>query len=120
MALPRAITLLWGAILFGVALLARHWGGVFETGLSIASVLYGSLLGVFLLGVLTPRVGEAAAICGMAAGLALMLYVRFETSIAFTWYVPIGTIATFLTGLVASFIWKKEDAANVDHFDVKT
>ena len=29
--------------------------------------------------------------CGMSAGLALMLYVRFATPIAFTWYVLIGT-----------------------------
>ena len=108
--LARRITLAWGAILFGVALLARHWGGVFEAGLSIASVLYGSLLGVFLLGVLAPRVGETAATTGMAAGLALMLYVRFRTPIAFTWYVVIGTAATFLTGLVASFVIKENPA----------
>lgn len=94
----------WGLILFGVALLARNWGNVLQAGLTIASVLYGSLLGVFLLGVLTRRVGENAAICGMAAGLALMLYVKFGTQIAFTWYVPIGTSATFLVGLGASFI----------------
>jgi solute:Na+ symporter, SSS family len=110
--LARRVTLLWGAILFVVALLARHWGGVFEAGLSIASVLYGSLLGVFLLGVLVRRVGESAAMCGMAAGLALMIYVRFETSIAFTWYVLIGTAATFFTGLVASFFWKENSFGN--------
>jgi solute:Na+ symporter, SSS family len=110
--LARRVTLLWGAILFAVALLARHWGGVFEAGLSIASVLYGSLLGVFLLGVLVRRVGESAAMRGMAAGLALMIYVRFETSIAFTWYVPIGTAATFFTGLAASFFWKENSFGN--------
>ncbi len=108
--LARSVTAAWGAILFGVALLARHWGGVFEAGLSIASVLYGSLLGAFLLGALT-KVGEPAAICGMAAALALMIYVRFETSIAFTWYVPIGTITAFLTGLAASLIWKETPRA---------
>ena len=105
--LARRMTLVWGVILFGVGLLARHWGGVFEAGLSIASVLYGSLLGVFLLGVLAPRVGETAAIFGMAVGLALMLYVRFATSIAFTWYVLIGTVATFVAGLLASWILKQ-------------
>lgn len=105
--LARRVTLVWGAVLFGVALLARHWGGVFEAGLSIASVLYGSLLGVFLLGVLAPRVGEIPAMFGMAVGLALMLYVRFATSIAFTWYVLIGTIATYVAGWLASFFWKE-------------
>ncbi len=103
LATARYATLVWGVVLFAVALLARNWGSVLQAGLTIASVLYGSLLGVFLLGVLTRRVGENAAIYGMAAGLALMLYVKFRTPIAFTWYVPIGTSATFLVGLGASF-----------------
>ena len=79
-----------------------------EAGLSIASILYGSLLGVFLLGLLTRRVGETAAMCGMSAGLALMLYVKFATPIAFTWYVLIGTTATFATGLAASLFLKEK------------
>ena len=99
----RYSTVAWGAILFAVALLARNWGNVLQAGLSIASVLYGSLLGVFLLGVLTRRVGESSAIAAMIAGLAVMLYVRFATPIAFTWYALIGTAATFITGLVASW-----------------
>ena len=109
-ALARMVTLVWGAVLFGVALLARHWGSVLQAGLSIASVLYGSLLGVFLLGVLTRRVGESAAIFGMAAGLATMLYVSLRTPIAFTWYVLIGTSVTFLAGLGASLVWKENRA----------
>jgi solute:Na+ symporter, SSS family len=52
---------------------------------------------------LTKRVGEIAAMCGMCVGLGLMLYVRFATPIAFTWYVVIGTVATFATGMLASF-----------------
>ena len=99
----RISTLIWGAILFGVAMLARNWGSVLQAGLSIASVLYGSLLGIFLLGVLTRRVGEISAICGMVAGLAVMIYVRFGTHIAFTWYVLIGTVVTFAAGVALSF-----------------
>lgn len=100
----RYATVAWGAILFGVALLARHWGSVLQAGLSIASIIYGSLLGVFLLGLLTKRVGESAAMFAMAVGLLLMLYVRFFTPIAWTWYVLIGSAATFATGWAASFL----------------
>ena len=107
----RLATVVWGVILAGVALLARNWGGVLQAGLSIASIIYGSLLGVFLLGLLTRRVGEIAAMCGMIAGLALMLYVRFATPIAFTWYVLIGTSMTFATGLLASLLVKENAAA---------
>jgi len=107
----RYATVLWGAILFGVALIARHWGSVLQAGLSIASIIYGSLLGVFLLGLLTKRVGEIAAMIAMGGGLALMLYVRFFTPIAFTWYVLIGTSATFAIGLAASYLFREKRSA---------
>ena len=106
--LARRATLLWGGILFMVGLVARNWGSVLEAGLSIASVLYGGLLGVFLLGLLTKRVSENAAIAGMLAGFLLMAYVKLGTTIAWTWYVLIGTLTTFATGWVASLVMPKE------------
>ncbi|MGQ9633159.1 MAG: sodium:solute symporter [Bryobacteraceae bacterium] len=109
--LARAATLMWAAVLFGIGYLARLWGPVLEAGLSIASVIYGSLLGVFLLGVLTRRAGQKAALAGMLAGLATMLYVKQFTSIAWTWYVLIGTSATFLTGLAVSCFENKDSHA---------
>jgi SSS family solute:Na+ symporter len=104
----RLITVAWAAILFGVAMFARQWGSVLQAGLSIASVISGALLGVFLLGLLTQRVGETAAMIAMCAGFALMAYVKFGTSIAFTWYVLIGTAGTFITGLIASAFLKEK------------
>ena len=101
--IAKRMTILWGAILFAISLLARNVKSVLEAGLGIASIVYGALLGVFLLGLLTKRTGERAAMLGMACGLALMLYVKFETSIAWTWYVLIGTSVTFLTALAASY-----------------
>ena len=93
-----------------MALLARQWGNVLQAGLSIASIVYGSLLGVFLLGLLTRRVGEIAAMCGMSVGLVLLLYVRFATPIAFTWYVMIGASATFATAVLVSLVYKEAKA----------
>jgi Na+/proline symporter len=104
LSLARRATLLWGAILFAIALVAQGVRSVLEAGLGIASVVYGTLLGVFLLGVLTRRTGQRAAIAGMLAGLAAMLYVKFATPIAWTWYVLIGTTVTFSTALAVSFV----------------
>jgi SSS family transporter len=109
--LARGATLIWGVALFGIGLVARHWGSVLEAGLSIASVIYGGLLGVFLLGVLTSRVGENAAIAGMMAGFASMLYVKLGTNIAWTWYVLIGTSVTFTVGVAWSYL-RREGNAN--------
>lgn len=108
--LARAATLAWGVILFGIGSLARQWGSVLEAGLSIASIAYGGLLGVFLLGILTRRVGEQAAMAGMLAGFAVMIYVKFCTPIAWTWYVVIGTGTTFLVGRLTS--WFRKEAAS--------
>ncbi len=98
----RWVTLAWGILLFGIGWLARKWGSVLEAGLSVASVLYGSLLGVFLLGVLTRNVGPRAARVAMIAGFLTMTYVKFATQIAWTWYVLIGTTVTFLSGWLGS------------------
>ncbi len=105
MRLARWSTVAWGVLLFAVGLMARHWGRVLEAGLSIASVLYGALLGVFLLGVLTKRPGEWSAILGMSAGFAATLLVR--SHVAYTWYVVIGSIATFATGYGASLVLRE-------------
>jgi SSS family transporter len=100
----RGTTILWAIILFLVGLVARHWGSVLEAGLTIASILYGSLLGVFLLGLLTKRVQENSAMVAMIVGLLVMIGVKQWTHIAFTWYVLIGTTATFLTGCIVSLL----------------
>jgi SSS family transporter len=101
--LARAMTVAWGIVLVAIGMIAHRWGSVLESGLSIASVTFGLLLGVFLLGVLTRRVREWAAMAGVLAGLAAVLYVRSATPIAWTWWVLIGTTVTFATGYAASF-----------------
>jgi solute:Na+ symporter, SSS family len=100
--LARVATLVWGVLLFALALVARNGGKVLEMALSIVSVAYGSLLGVFLLGVLTESATENGAIAGMFCGLALNIYVWLFTRVAFTWYVVLGSAATFLVGYAAS------------------
>ena len=102
--LARLATVGWGLVLLAIGILAQHVKSVLEAGLTIASIPFGALLGVFLLGVLTKRVGEMGAIAGVVAGLTAIVYVRFRTPIAFTWYVLIGTSVTFCVGLAASLL----------------
>ena len=98
----RISTVIWGLVLAAIALVASQWGSVLESGLRIASVTLGVLLGVFLLGVLTRRPDERAAIAGVIAGLAAMLYVKFALNVPFTWWVMIGSGVTFAVGCLAS------------------
>ena len=103
--LSRVSTLIWALILFGLAVLSLHKvARVIEVGLSIASVAYGALLGVFLLGVLTRKANEMGAAIGMAVGFASSLYIWLGTSVPWTWYVVLGTGVTFLVGYLASLV----------------
>jgi Na+/proline symporter len=100
--IARLATVAWGGVLLTIAIWARHSKSVLEAGLTIGSIPMGALLGVFLLGVLTRKPREGAAIAGVATGLAMVVGIHFYTPIAWTWYVLIGTVTTFGVGLLAS------------------
>jgi SSS family solute:Na+ symporter len=102
--LSRGATVLWGIVLFGLAILSRRGGRVVELGLSITSVAYGALLGVFLLGVLTRRATERGAMVGMLFGFIGNVYLWQFTKVPFTWYVALGSICTFILGYTASLL----------------
>jgi|SRR5437868_2006863 SSS family transporter len=105
--LSRLATLGWAIVLFSLAVLSLHKvSRVVEVGLSIASVAYGALLGVFLLGVLTRRANQTGAMVGMAFGFAVELYIWLGTRVPWTWYVLIGTVVTFGIGYLGSFAFE--------------
>src|SRR6266550_2347307 len=106
--LSRLATLFWALLLFGLAVLSLHKvGRVIEVGLQIASVAYGALLGVFLLGVLTRRANQNGSMVGMLCGFLVELYIWLGTRVPWTWYVAIGTIVTFVVGYAASIVFEK-------------
>ena len=79
---PGLSTLLWAILLFALAVLSLHKvGRVVEVGLQIASVAYGALLGVFLLGVLTRRANQSGAMLGMLFGFSAELYLWVGTRV---------------------------------------
>ncbi len=117
--ISRGLTVFWAAVLFVLALLSRGGGHVVVVGLSIASVAYGALLGVFLLGTLSRRATETGTMVGMVAGLVFNLLVWQQSAplhvtvfdhgftfpkIAWTWFVLLGSLGTFAVGWCASVL----------------
>jgi Na+/proline symporter len=96
----RRATLLWGCVLLVFGLV--KYGPVLEAGLTIASLPFGALLGLFLLGTLDARATATGALIGMFAGLLTILAVYCFTEVAFTWYVVIGAMTTVFVGAAAS------------------
>jgi SSS family transporter len=98
------LTLLWGVVQIGVALLMRHRNrSALDLALSVAALINGPVLGVFLVGTFLRRVSEPPALIGMAASIGVMLYVYFGTKIAWTWYGVIGSSVTFLVAWAVSY-----------------
>jgi len=48
------------------------------------------------------RIPEGAALAGMMAGLVTMLVVHMSGTIAWTWYVLVGTAVTFTVGTLCA------------------
>jgi len=117
MKLSRFATFFWAMVLFGLAVLAlQKVGRVVEVGLQIASVAYGALLGVFLLGVLTRRANQRGAMIGMLFGFSTELYL-WRAHVPWTWWVMIGTTVTFAVGYIAS-LFQPEHTKKIDTSDV--
>ena len=109
MRLSRLSTVMWAAVLFMLAVLSlRRVGRVVEVGLQIASIAYGALLGVFLLGVLTRRATQNGAIRGMICGFVTEVYLWQFTAVPWTWWVAIGTVVTFVVGFATSRVRKEQ------------
>jgi solute:Na+ symporter, SSS family len=104
MRVSRIATVFWGLAQIGVAIGAQWIRSVLDTGLAVLSLAAGPVLGAFLVGVLTARVGTRAMVVGMASGILVLVIVRSMALTAWTWYAFIGAAVTFTAALAASAI----------------
>jgi len=104
----RWATLGWAVVLAGGALSFRSQDTpVVELALSIASITYGGLLGTYILGGTVRRARQRDALLAIAVGTASMLLIVFArpgffATLAWPWYVPLGTAITVAVGWCAS------------------
>ena len=105
MRLSKYATIGWGIAQIGVALGAQ-WidRSVLDSGLLVLSFAAGPVLGAFLTGVLTKRVGSAAMLCGMIGGTIVVTTVWWTGACAWTWYALVGAATTGLVALALSFV----------------
>jgi solute:Na+ symporter, SSS family len=108
LSLSRWMTLAWGVVLMALGFAFMRWDKVLELGLTVASFPFGCLLGLFLLGTLARRANTLGALIGMFCGLSATVAVWKWSSVAYTWYVLIGSCVTFLVGLIISRITAKQ------------
>jgi solute:Na+ symporter, SSS family len=102
MRVSRAATIFWGVAQIGVALGAQWIRSVLDSGLAVLSLAAGPVLGAFLVGVLSRRVGATHILIGMMAGFAVLFVVWWNAMTGFTWYAFIGSSVTALVAHIAA------------------
>jgi SSS family transporter len=108
MRISRGATIGWGLVQLLVAIAAQWMDrGVLDAGLAVLSLTTGPVLGAFLVGVLTTRVGSRAMLAGMAVGLVTLAFVWWRGAVAWTWYAFIGAGTTGLAALAASTVTRE-------------
>lgn len=99
----KVFTLAWATLLVVGAILfiqLSEGNTAVEVALAIASVVYGGLLGTFILAIRSQRADQRSAIVGMIAGISVVAAIWWlaRSSVAWPWFVPIGTAVTMTVG----------------------
>src|SRR5687767_2713461 len=81
--------------------------------LSVASLINGPILGVFLVGAFLNRAKEIHALIGMITSIIVMLYVLLQTKIAWPWYALIGSFVTFAVAFISTLFIKTKNNEEV-------
>jgi SSS family solute:Na+ symporter len=128
----KLFALLWGTGLTFAALLFKEQGTpMVVIALGIASFTYGALLGGFFLGIFWERAIQRDAILGMSVAIFVMAFIVFAkqmiawvpssagllgdfATIAWPWYVLIGTTITLLVGILSSYTHPAPTAAALE------
>jgi len=99
----RLFTLLWSAALIGGAILfiplSRGTPAV-EVALAVAGVVYGGLLGAFLLALRSKRATGRSVNLGVAVGVVTvgLIWFFFRAQVAWPWFALIGASVTWVVG----------------------
>ena len=97
--LSRVISFVWTLVMMLIAVFLKDTKSpLVELGLSIASITYGGMLGIFLQGALFKKFSDRAALAGVVASIASVLAISAAFKVFWPWFVPVGFAVSFLTG----------------------
>ncbi|HEV2801313.1 MAG TPA: sodium:solute symporter [Pyrinomonadaceae bacterium] len=111
----HVLTLVWGIVQICVALIfMKRNRSALDSALSVAGLINGPVLGIFLVGTFLRRVSEPPALIGMLTSCVVMFSLWKWTRLAWTWYVLCGSLITLVVSYAVSFAFAPATAAQRD------
>jgi Na+(H+)/acetate symporter ActP len=106
----KLATVFWGfyAILF--ALFAQHLGSLIEAVNILGSLVYGTILGIFLTAFYLKKIGGTPTFIAAIVAECAVLYCYFFTNIPFLWYNVIGCLIVIVLSVFISIFTLKKAA----------
>ena len=111
--MSRILVAIFGLLTIAAAIVLQHFGGdVFRVLMKIAGSFLGMILGIFLLGMFSPRTNTYGAWAGLLTGLLCVLAVMFHSpwtessvNVSEFWYGAISCIPVLVVGMLVSFFF---------------
>jgi SSS family solute:Na+ symporter len=106
-------TIVWGVLGTGVSLLLTRVTSALDAWWTLSGIFGGGMLGLFLLGMISRRAGNPAAIAGVSAGIVVLCWMTLSKYLTGPWeplrspfhafLIPVlGTLTILLLGLLIS------------------
>ncbi len=108
--MSRVLTGVWGVFAVLVALRARQLGSAIEVVNRFGSYVYGPILGVFGLAVLT-RVRAFSAFAAILIGEGVVLTLAVTDAVHWLWFSVAGALAVFVSGMLLNSLPRRSAPA---------
>jgi Na+/proline symporter len=103
----RAATLVVGVIDAGIALAVAFFAeankgvDLLSIALGVMTFFYGGMLGIFLVAIFSKTRGNTVSnVTAVATSIATVVYIKYNTAIAWPWMIVIGTLVTIAISLL--------------------
>ncbi len=103
MRMGRWFTLAWGFYAIGFAIVAQHLGTLIEAVNVLGSLVYGTILGIFLTAFFTQRVGSKSVLLAALVTELLVLFLFWGMEVPYLWLNMVGALAVPILSLVWEF-----------------
>ncbi len=95
----RWLTLGFGVVVTSLACFGDRFGNLLDASTRVINLFAGSLVGIFLLGMLSRTATARGAFWGTMLGLGVALYLNFGTRISFLWFGPVSATVAVVAAL---------------------